>query len=38
MAERWAQMTPEECEKARQRWGRCGPFEPPDAKPGTGAL
>lgn len=33
MAERWEQMTPEEREKARQRWGRCGPFEPPDAKP-----
>jgi hypothetical protein len=33
MQERWEQMTPEEREKARQRWGRCGPFEPPDAKP-----
>ena len=32
MAERWEQMTPEEREKARQRWGRCG-FEPPEAKP-----
>ena len=31
MAERWEQMTPEEREKARQRWhGRCGPFEPPE--------
>jgi hypothetical protein len=33
MAERWEQMTPEEREKARQRWGRCGPFEPPGAQP-----
>jgi len=32
MAERWEQMTPEEREKARQRWARCG-FEPPDVKP-----
>jgi len=24
-------MTPEEREKARQRWARCG-FEPPDVK------
>jgi hypothetical protein len=32
MAERWEQMTPEEREKVRQRWGRCG-FEPPEAKP-----
>ena len=32
MAERWDQMTPEEREKARERWGRCG-FEPPEAKP-----
>ncbi len=32
MAERWEQMTPEEREKARARWGRCG-FEPPEAKP-----
>src|SRR5438132_12139335 len=32
MAERWEQMTPEEREKVRQRWGRCG-FEPPNAKP-----
>ncbi len=32
MAERWEQMTPEEREKVRQRWGRCG-FEPPDVKP-----
>jgi hypothetical protein len=34
MAERWEQMTPEERERARQAFrGRCGPFEPPDAKP-----
>jgi hypothetical protein len=34
MAERWEQMTPEEREKARQGFrGRCGPFEPGDAKP-----
>src|SRR5229473_2911025 len=32
MAERWEQMTAEEREKVRQRWGRCG-FEPPDVKP-----
>jgi hypothetical protein len=32
MAERWEHMTPEEREKVRQRWGRCG-FEPPEAKP-----
>jgi hypothetical protein len=32
MAERWEQMTPEEREKARERWSRCG-FEPPEAKP-----
>ena len=32
MAERWEQMTPEEREKAREHWGRCG-FEPPEAKP-----
>jgi hypothetical protein len=32
MAERWEQMTPEEREKARERWGRCG-FKPPQAKP-----
>jgi hypothetical protein len=32
--QRWEQMTPEEREKARQRFGgRCGPFEPPDVKP-----
>jgi hypothetical protein len=31
MTERWEQMTPQEREKARQRWGRCG-FEPPDVK------
>jgi len=34
MAERWEQMTPEEREKARERWSRCG-FEPPEAKPTT---
>jgi len=34
MAEQWEQMTPEEREKVRQRWGRCG-FEPPDVKPTT---
>ncbi len=34
MAERWEQMTPEEREKVRQGFrGRCGPFEPPNAKP-----
>ncbi len=34
MAERWEQMTPEEREKVRQGFrGRCGPFEPPAAKP-----
>jgi Ca2+/H+ antiporter, TMEM165/GDT1 family len=32
MAERWEQMTPEEREKVRERWGRCG-FKPPEAKP-----
>jgi hypothetical protein len=32
MQERWEKMTPEEREKARQRWARCG-FEPPEAKP-----
>ena len=32
MAERWEQMMPEEREKARERWRRCG-FEPPEAKP-----
>jgi len=32
MAERWEQMTAEEREKVRQRWGRCG-FVPPEAKP-----
>ena len=33
--ERWEKMTPEEREKARERWGRCGAskYEPPDAKP-----
>ena len=37
LAERWEQMTPEEREKARQRWqGHCGvvpPAEPPEARP-----
>jgi hypothetical protein len=34
MAERWAQMTPEEREEFRQRFrARCGPFEPPAPKP-----
>jgi hypothetical protein len=34
MAERWERMTPEEREKFRQGFrGRCGPFEPPNAKP-----
>ena len=33
-AERWEKMTPEEREKMQQRWrNRCGPFEPPEAKP-----
>jgi len=32
--ERWEQMTPEEREKARQRYrGWCGPVEPPSPKP-----
>jgi len=36
MEERWERMTPEEREKFRQGFrGRCGPFEPPDAKPTT---
>jgi len=35
MAERWEQMTPEEREKVRQRWGRCGFEPPPDVKPTT---
>lgn len=36
IAERWEHMTPEERERARQRFrGFCGPFEPPDAKPTT---
>jgi len=34
MAERWEQMSPEEREKARERWRNCG-FEPPEAKPTT---
>ena len=34
MAERWERMTPEEREKARQRWGRCGaPMPPSDSSP-----
>ena len=34
MAERWEKMTPEEREKYRQSFrGRCGSFQPPDAKP-----
>jgi len=39
MQERWEQMTPEERERARERWrGRCGGFapvepEPPGARP-----
>lgn len=38
LAERWEQMTPEEREKFRQSFrGRCGPFEPPSAKPTAGA-
>ena len=32
MAERWEQMTPEERERARERWSRCG-FASPEAKP-----
>lgn len=32
MGERWEQMTPEEREKVRERWSRCG-FKPPDLKP-----
>lgn len=32
MRERWERMTPEEREKFRQRWGRCGGFEPPAEK------
>jgi hypothetical protein len=34
MAERWEKMTPEEREKYRHSFrGRCGSFQPPDAKP-----
>lgn len=34
MAEKWEKMTPEEREKARQRFrGRCGPFDAPDVQP-----
>lgn len=32
MAERWEHMTPEERERARERWRRCG-FEPPKVEP-----
>jgi hypothetical protein len=32
IAERWQRMTPEEREKVRQRWERCG-FEPPNVEP-----
>jgi hypothetical protein len=32
MAERWEEMTPEEREKVRERWSRCG-FKPPEVKP-----
>jgi hypothetical protein len=32
IAERWERLTPEEREKARRRWGRCG-FEPPNIEP-----
>lgn len=33
MAERWAQMTPEEREKFRQGWrGRCGGFAEPEGE------
>ena len=34
MAEKWERMTPEEREKARERYAKyCGPFEPPKAEP-----
>src|SRR3989442_8245300 len=34
LPKRWQRMTPEEREKFRQGFrGRCGPFEPRDAKP-----
>jgi hypothetical protein len=34
MGERWEKMSPEEREKYQQSWrGRCGSFEPPDARP-----
>lgn len=34
MAEKWDRMTPEEREKARQRFGgRCGPFDAPGVQP-----
>ena len=32
MGEQWEQMTPEEREKVRERWSRCG-FKPPEVKP-----
>jgi len=32
MRGRWERMTPEEREKVRERWARCGGFEPPEAK------
>ena len=32
MAERWERMTPEERERARERWKHCG-FEPPKPEP-----
>jgi uncharacterized membrane protein len=35
MEERWQHMTPEEREKARQRWGHCAPMPPPDSSPTT---
>jgi hypothetical protein len=34
MAERWEQMTPEERERVRERWSRCG-FKAPEVKPTT---
>jgi len=32
MRGRWERMTPEEREKVRERWARCGGFDPPEAK------
>jgi hypothetical protein len=32
MRERWERMTPQEREKARERWG-CSGFEPPNVQP-----